>query len=113
MFTARRLTIVLVLLAGAGVPAVAQTPRSRIYSHPAIPAADTLRRLDLNFAWSTAVPMVGRSDGFAFVLVDGKDLLCLSRSGQVARVDAERGTVLWKSRPGRAYTAVPYLSANG
>lgn len=112
MFTARHICLLLVGLVSAIEPVIAQFPRTNIYSRPELPPADVLRRLDLHLAWSTVVPMDGKHDRILYVLIDGKDLLVLTNSGQVARVNAESGQVLWKSRPGRAYTAVPYLTAN-
>lgn len=91
----------------------AEFPRSRVYSRPGLPSAEMLRKLDLRLAWSTVVPMDGRRDGFLRVLIDGADLFVLSRSGQVARYDAETGRMLWKVRPKPPYTgSPPYLAAN-
>jgi eukaryotic-like serine/threonine-protein kinase len=112
MFTARELMIALMLVAGAAGPAWGQYSPVRIYSNPTLPAADTLRKLDLRLAWSNAVPMDGKHDRITFILIDRYDLFVLSHSGQVIRINAETGRVEWKSRPGRAYTAVPYLAVN-
>ncbi|MGL4551249.1 MAG: PQQ-binding-like beta-propeller repeat protein, partial [Gemmataceae bacterium] len=112
MFTARDLTIALMLLAGAAAPAWGQPVLTRIYSHPEIPPADVLRRLDLQFAWASAVPMDGKHDRLTYTLIDGNDLFVVSISGQVARINAETGLVIWRSRPSRSYTASPYLAVN-
>jgi outer membrane protein assembly factor BamB len=56
--------------------------------------------------------MDGKHDRITFVLIDRYDLFVLSNSGQVTRINAETGRIEWKSRPGRAYTAVPYLAVN-
>ncbi len=84
----------------------------RTYSTPAAPSAEVLGRLDLRLAWQASVPMDGRKDGFLRIMVDNQDLLVLTRSGLVARIDAETGRFYWKTRIGRTYSAVPTLAAN-
>ena len=90
----------------------AQPPRLRVYSHPAPPADDALRRLNLTMQWRAYVPMDGRRDGIVRAELDGKDLFVLTRSGMVMRLDAETGTVHWKTRVGKPYTLVPFFAAN-
>jgi outer membrane protein assembly factor BamB len=93
-------------------PLAAQLPDSRTFSRPALPRDEVLRRLDLRLAWRQSVPMDGRKDALLRVLIDGRDLLVLTRSGMVARLDAETGRIYWKSRAGRPYTAAPVIAAN-
>src|SRR6476659_2053064 len=97
------LTLAVVL---AGVQG--QYPRARVYSRPGLPSAEMLRTLDPHLAWTTGVAMDGRRAAFIRVMVDGPALVVLTRSGMIARYDAEDGKQLWKVRPTRAYTAAPY-----
>jgi outer membrane protein assembly factor BamB len=92
--------------------APAQISRTKIYSRPALPTAEVLRRLNLTLMWSTAVPMDGRHDSIILARMDRNDLFVLTRSGQVARVDAETGMVRWRARVGKPYTLVPSLATN-
>lgn len=95
------------------VPSVtAQDYRRNIYSRPELPAPEALRRLNLVQSWRGAVPMDGRKDGFLRVVFDGKDLLATTRSGLVTRIDAETGQVRWRSRVGKPYTLLPYITMN-
>jgi outer membrane protein assembly factor BamB len=107
-----RLYLTLLALLAWAAPSWAQFPSPRIFSRPTLPSADTLRRLDLHLAWTTALPMDGKRDALYSIVLEGKDLFVLSRSGQIARLDAETGVVRWKSRPGRKYTTVPYMAVN-
>jgi outer membrane protein assembly factor BamB len=102
--------VVLALLLGS--VAHAQISRTQIYSRPALPSEEVLRRLNLTLAWSTAVPMDGRRDGILRVQMDREDLIVLTRSGQVACIDAETGVQKWRSRVGKPYTLVPVYTAN-
>ena len=55
-----------------------------------------------------------RAHGTTIVRVelDGKDLLVLTRSGAVQRMDAETGRVHWRATVGKPYTMLPFLGAN-
>jgi outer membrane protein assembly factor BamB len=92
--------------------ALAQVPRSTIYSRPDLPSEETLRRLNLKMAWSRDLPTLGRADGFASIQVAGKDLLAQTRSGMVVRLDAETGVVRWRQRIGRPYRGGTALGFN-
>src|SRR5262249_36956963 len=101
-----------VLAFGAALPLMGQYVRTRTFSHPATPSAAELRKLGLHLRWRVSVPMDGTKDGLMRVVVDRKDLLVLTRSGMMARYDAETGGRCWKPRAGRPYSAVPALAAN-
>ncbi len=97
-----------------GPSLVAQISRSRIFSRPAIPSDEVLRRLNLVLAWRAFVPMDGGRDGIIRTELDGQDLFVLCRSGQVVRIDAETGKVQWRTRVGgKAYTLSPFMALNG
>jgi outer membrane protein assembly factor BamB len=107
------------VLAGVAVVAAlllpsvpAQNHRRNIYSNPELPAPEALRRLNLHQAWRGTVPMEGRKDGFLRIVFDGRDMFVTTRSGLVMRLDAETGQVRWRSRVGKAYTLLPYITMN-
>jgi outer membrane protein assembly factor BamB len=104
------------LAAGLGVLLMAaaasgQRP-SAIYSDPALPSAEALRRLNLTLAWYRYVPSLGRRDGLLTVQLAGPDMLVQTRSGQVVRLDAETGSVRWRARVGNLYQSFRALSYN-
>jgi outer membrane protein assembly factor BamB len=86
--------------------------RSKIYSRPALPSAEALRRLNLTMAWTRLVPMDGRRDRLFSVQLDHKDMLVQTRSGLVMVLDAETGVVRWKQRVGNPYEATKPLAFN-
>jgi outer membrane protein assembly factor BamB len=96
----------------ATTAASAQIPRSRVYSRPALPSAEALRRLNLQMAWRTYVPMDGRKDSIIRAELNGRDLFVLTRSGEVIRFDQETGEQKWRARVGKPYTLSPYFAAN-
>ena len=106
-----RIMATLALLGAAG-QAHAQIPRSRIYSRPATPSSEVLRRLNLKLAWRQSVPMDGPKDRFLAVRMDHRDLFVITRSGLVARLDQATGRILWKTRVGKAYAIAPFLAFN-
>src|SRR5215813_3308223 len=85
-----------VLAFGAALPLMGQYVRTRTFSRPANPSAAELRKLGLHLRWRVTVPMDGTKDGLMRVIVDRKDILVLTRSGMVARYDAETGRRYWK-----------------
>jgi outer membrane protein assembly factor BamB len=89
-----------------------QVSRSRIHSRPAVPSAEALRRLNLVVAWKTYVPMDGSRDGIIRTELVDRDLYVLTRSGIVARFDAETGKPLWRTRVGKPYTLLPFIAVN-
>jgi outer membrane protein assembly factor BamB len=104
-----------VALACLALPLVTQAQGPLIrprYSSPSTPSNEVLRRLGMRLAWQATVPMDGRKDGFARILIDNEDLLVLTRSGMLARINAETGKFYWKTRVGRPYTTTPTISAN-
>jgi outer membrane protein assembly factor BamB len=103
---------VVTALLGLAVLPAQTTPRSRVYSHPALPSTEALKRLNLTMAWRAYVPMDGRRDGLQHVELHGRDLFVLTRSGLIQRMDAEKGTVYWKKRVGKPYTLMPFFAAN-
>jgi outer membrane protein assembly factor BamB len=109
-----RTTFLGALVAGAvlTVAAQAQINRSRIYSRPEVPSADVLRRLNLVVAWKGYVPLDGGRDQIILTDIDGGDLFVITRSGLVARYDAETGTPRWRTRVAKPYTIAPFLAAN-
>jgi outer membrane protein assembly factor BamB len=84
----------------------------RIWSDPAPPPEDLLRRLNLQRSWARFIPMEGRRDRILAVDFNGDDLLIHTSSGLVMRMDAETGLVHWKQRVGRPYMATQPLAAN-
>src|SRR5262249_23083180 len=70
------------------------------------------RRLNLTRMWIRNVPMDGKRDAIIYILLDRNDLIVLTRSGQVARLDAETGRQYWRTRGGKAYTLLPFVTAN-
>jgi outer membrane protein assembly factor BamB len=93
-------------------PLAAQTHRRTIFSTPAVPSDEALRRLNLHLAWRAAVPVDGTRDGIITAEPHGKDLIVLTRSGMVVRLDAETGRTYWRARVGKPYTLAPYLAVN-
>lgn len=105
--------IVTTLLGAAALLAQIPSTRERIYSRPAIPSAESLRRLNLTQQWRAYVPMAGARDGLLQAHLDGKDLFVLTRSGMVMRLDAETGVTRWRARVGaKPYTMLPYVAVN-
>ena len=98
------------LLLGSALPA--QISRDQIFSRPEIPSKEALARLNLRLSWRAYVPTDGGRDALTRVELIGKDLLVLTRSGTVQRMDAETGKVYWRTTVGKPYTVLPFLSAN-
>ena len=90
----------------------AQVSRERIYSRPEIPSKEALDRLNLRLAWRAYVPTDGGRDALVRVELNGKDLIVLTRSGTVQRMDAETGRVHWRTTVGKPYTLLPFVGAN-
>ncbi len=90
----------------------AQIPRSDIYTTPLPPPRAVLDRLNLQMAWAQYVPMDGRRDGLATVQMRGTDVYVQTRSGLVAMLDAENGTVRWRTRVGIPYRVTHGLAYN-
>jgi outer membrane protein assembly factor BamB len=107
----------LLLLALAGLLLVtpflpAQIRRDRIFSRPEIPSKEALARLNLRLGWRAYVPTDGGKDTIVRVELNGKDLIALTRSGTVQRMDAETGRVHWRVTVGKPYTMLPFIAAN-
>ena len=102
--------LVAFLVAASLLPA--QVRRDRIYSRPEIPSKEALARLDLRLAWRAYVPTAGGRDALVRIELDGKDLLAITRSGTVQRMDAETGRVYWRASVGKPYTMLPFVAAN-
>jgi outer membrane protein assembly factor BamB len=92
--------------------AAAQVSRRNIYSRPRLPSEPELRRLNMRLAWAASVAMDGRRDGLVRVVLDRRDLIAVTRSGEVALFDAETGVERWRTRVGKPYTILPYVAAN-
>src|SRR5438105_413971 len=102
-----------VLLAATAVSAQRwSSSRARIYSEPAVPSAEVLRRLNLTLGWSRIIPTDGRRDAVATVQLAGPDLFVQTRSGLIVRLDAETGVVRWRVRVGKAYEGGSPLAYN-
>ena len=98
------------LLFGPFLPA--QISRTEIFSRPEIPSKEALARLNLRLAWRAYVPTDGGKDALVRVELIGKDLIVLTRSGTVQRMDAETGKVYWRTTVGKPYTMLPFLAVN-
>jgi outer membrane protein assembly factor BamB len=94
------------------VAAAGQDERSKLYSTPSPPSREALDRLNLRMAWRTYIPVEGRRDGLLQIQVQGRDLYVQTRSGLVARLDAETGQTLWRTRVGNSYETLHYIAAN-
>jgi hypothetical protein len=108
-------TLLLTAVLAAGLLAAtlqAQISRSRIYSRPAVPSAEVLRRLNLVVAWRGYVPMDGSRDRIIRTELEGKDLFVLTASGLIARFDAETGRLFWRTRVAKPYTLSPFITSN-
>jgi hypothetical protein len=90
----------------------AQIRRDKIYSRPDIPSKEVLARLNLRLGWRAYVPTAGVRDALVRIELEGKDLIVLTRSGTVQRMDAETGRVYWRAAVGKPYTMLPFLAAN-
>ena len=90
----------------------AQIRREKIYSRPEIPSKEVLDRLNLRLAWRAYVPTDGGRDALVRVELNGKDLIVLTRSGTVQRMDAETGRVHWRANVGKPYTLLPFVTSN-
>ncbi|MFO0876760.1 MAG: PQQ-binding-like beta-propeller repeat protein [Gemmataceae bacterium] len=111
--TAKRWLAGTVLLMALVTPVVlAQTYRRWVYSNPSLPAPEALARLNLHLAWQNAVPMDGGRDAFLRIEPIARDLIILTRSGLVTRIEAETGRTIWRTRVGKPYTILPYFAAN-
>jgi outer membrane protein assembly factor BamB len=97
------------LLTAAAAPA--QRPQD-VYSAPALPSAEALRRLNLTILWYRYVPTLGRRDGLMTVQHAGADLFVQTRSGEVLRLDPETGAVRWRTRVGNPYQGFRALTYN-
>jgi outer membrane protein assembly factor BamB len=107
----RRLGAGLAILLAA-LPVLAQFDRAHTFTDPQPPAAEPLRRLNLQMAWRAYIPMDGRRDGFVVVRHTGKHLLVQTHSGLVTQLDAETGQVQWRNRVGEPYRTTLPLTFN-
>jgi outer membrane protein assembly factor BamB len=85
-----------------GTPLWAQN-RTRLYTRPSLPSKAALDRLNLKLAWQTYVPTDGPRDGIFSVQVLDDQILVLMRSGILAALNPEDGTLQW-----RILVGVPY-----
>jgi outer membrane protein assembly factor BamB len=84
----------------------------RVHTHPTVPAADALQRLNLKLGWRTYIPMDGQRDSIFSVQNAGDILLLQTRSGLVCAVDSETGRLRWQARVGRPYHVSVRLGFN-
>lgn len=102
----------IVSLALLAATLTAQTSRRTIYSRPDIPGTAALQRLNLHLAWRNTVPVDGQRDALIVVELHDRDLIVLTRSGLIVRMDAETGVTHWRTRVGKPYTLLPYVATN-
>ena len=106
----------LLTIAGVAGAAAAQplppAPPTRIYSHPLVPPADVLNRLNLKLGWHTFLPVEDSRDGLATVQAQGDRVYVQLRNGAVLGVNAETGQTLWRTRTGPAYKVTQPLGFN-
>jgi len=105
------------LLTVAGITGVAAaqlppSPPTRIYSHPLVPSATALNRLNLKLGWHTFLPVEGARDGLATVQAQGDRVYAQARNGAVVAVNAETGQQVWRTRSGPAYQVTQALGFN-
>jgi outer membrane protein assembly factor BamB len=106
------LTAALAVVGGTAPLPAQQAPRAKWYTQPAPPPRELLDRLNLQMSYRLYVPMDGRQDGLATVQLQGGNLFVQTRSGLVARIDAETGATLWRQRVGRPYVVEHALAFN-
>jgi outer membrane protein assembly factor BamB len=87
-------------------------PITRLHTRPTVPTADTLKRLNLDLAWRTYIPVDGTKDGILSVQPTGKEVLVQTKSGAIVAVDSANGQTLWKTRVGTPYQAAHALGYN-
>jgi outer membrane protein assembly factor BamB len=86
-----------------GTPLAAQDSRTRLYSHPCIPSAEVLERLNLEKSWLTLVPSEGRRDGFMAIRILSDQILVQLRSGVICSLDPSDGSIQWQVHFGTPY----------
>jgi outer membrane protein assembly factor BamB len=97
--------LALVLL---GSPLAAQDSRTRLYSHPCIPSAGALERLNLEKSWLTLLPTESPRDGFIAIRILSDQILVQLRSGVICALDPADGSIQW-----RVHFGVPYRTTIG
>jgi outer membrane protein assembly factor BamB len=97
--------LVLLLL---GSPLAAQENLTRIYSHPRIPSAEVLERLNLEKSWLTLLPTESPRDGFMAIRILPDQILVQLRSGVICALDPSDGSIQW-----RVHFGTPYRSTIG
>jgi len=99
-----RLSGVVILLL---IVTAAATQGPRLYTHPALPPAEMLDRLNLTLAWHTRVAVDGQRDGlFSLQLLPAEgrfQFIVQTRQGAVVALDAETGDLLWQTQVGPPY----------
>jgi outer membrane protein assembly factor BamB len=89
-------------------PLAAQERGTRIYSHPRIPPAEALERLNLEKSWLTMVPSESPRDGFMSIRILPDQILAQLRSGMICSLDPADGSIQW-----RVHFGTPYRSTIG
>ena len=79
-----------------GSPLAAQDNRTRVYSHPRVPPAGVLERLNLEKSWLSLVPSESPRDGFMAIRILSDQILVQLRSGVISSVDPSDGSIQWR-----------------
>jgi outer membrane protein assembly factor BamB len=93
----------------AGV-ALGQAPK--VFSHPLVPSAEALDRLNLKMSWRIYLPVEDSRDGLATVQILGDRIFAQMRNGAVIAVNADTGQQLWRTRYGPPYKVAQPLGFN-
>ncbi len=100
-----------VLLTATAVTAQVQT--DRVFTHPQIPDAAALDRLNLRLAWQAVVPTADRRDGVFSVQILPDVVLVQTRGGGITALEPATGRQRWHTQvgiPNRVYYALGYNS---
>ncbi len=98
------------LLANHAGPAAAQ---SSVYTRASLPSADELAAVRLRTQWSTAIPLLNRTDGVGMMqIVSGNQLIVQTKSGLLIAYDATTGVHQWSVRYLTQYAPLRAVAVN-